>query len=481
MPPARTLPPDLQSRALFRRLFVALVLLMAAVLASALMTMTTAGVREQLNNALQLERDLGLLLSTLQDAETGQRGYLLTQDDSYLTPYHQALDTVGPILRRIGREVHSDSLQQLRLQRVSDLTAEKFGELSQTLVFNSTDRDSLLVLLDSDLGQSIMRQIRLTIEQLRQGELATITRRQAQVDRLGRVTTALQLLGLLGLGTVVYYVSTQLRPSFNRQRQVIADRDAEIEERKRVEQVNNELIDSLAQKNQELDRFAYLASHDLREPARTITNYVEVLEEDYGEQLDPTARGHLQLIHRTADRMRSLIDTLLAFSRVGRGESVTEVRLEEILQEALENIQSAVTRSGAVVEVGPLPSLTGYRVALRQLFQNLLANAVKFHRPGEPPHVVVSGSQQEDTVAISIRDHGIGMTEQEQGRIFNLFTRLHSSQVFEGQGIGLAFCQKIVHLHQGTLTVASQPGHGSTFTVTLPRSADEEASFDSSR
>ena len=458
-----------QGTRLFRTLYTGLILLMVAVLASVVMEVATIDVRAKLDNAVQLERDLGLLLSTLLDAETGQRGYLLTEEDAYLEPYRLALDTVAPILKRIGREVREDSIQQLRLQRVNSLTAEKFRELSRTLVLDATDQqDSLQLLLESDLGKSLMDQIRQTIDQLRREEIDDVARRQAQVDRLATITTILRFVGVFGLALVFFYAYTQLRPLFARNIEVITDRDHEIEERKRIEEVNIALIGSLNSKNHELDRFAYIASHDLREPLRTVSNYVEVLGEDHAEQLDAQGRDYLDLIHRTTDRMRVLIDALLQYGRVGQSEQRTPVDLNAVLREARENLHFAIEQSAATLTVADLPQVPGYPIALRQLFQNLLANALKFHAAGVPPQVEVFATQQEHTVTISVRDHGIGMSEADQTKIFDLFTRLHASTAYEGQGIGLAFCQKIVHLHQGDLTVTSQPGRGSTFSVTLP-------------
>ncbi len=460
-----------QGTRLFRTLYIGLILLMIAVLASVVTEVATIDVRRKLDNALQLERDLGLLLSTLLDAETGQRGYLLTEKDAYLEPYRLALDSVAPILRRIGSEVREDSIQQLRLQRVSGLTADKFAELSRTLQLDAAgQRDSLTQLLESDLGRSLMDQIRHTIDQLRQEELSDVKMRQQQVDRLSAITTVLRFVGVLGLAFVFYYIYTQLRPLYARNLQIITDRDREIEERKRIEEVNTELIASLNGKNAELDQFAYIASHDLREPLRTVSNYVEVLTEDHADQLDAEGLEYLSVIHRSTDRMRLLIDSLLQYGRVGRGEQRNpRVDLHQVVREALENLHFAIEQSAATVTVGELPTLPGYPIALRQLFQNLLANALKFHAPGTPPVVDVFVADTDDgRVTLAVRDHGIGMTAADQDKIFDLFTRLHNAHTYEGQGIGLAYCQKIVQLHQGQLTVLSQPGQGSTFRVTLP-------------
>ena len=462
-----------QGTRLFRTLYIGLILLMVAVLASVVTEVATIDVRRKLDNALQLERDLGLLLSTLLDAETGQRGYLLTEKEVYLEPYRLALDSVAPILRRIGSEVREDSIQQLRLQRVSGLTADKFAELSRTLQLDAAgQRDSLTRLLESDLGRSLMDQIRYTIDQLRQEELSDVKMRQWQVDRLSTITTVLRFVGVLGLALVFLYIYTQLRPLYARNLQAITDRDREIEERKRIEEVNTELIATLNGKNAELDQFAYIASHDLREPLRTVSNYVEVLSEDHADQLDAEGREYLSVIHRSTDRMRQLIDSLLQYGRVGRGEQRSpHVDLNQVIREAMENLHFAIEQSAATLTVADLPTLPGYPIALRQLFQNLLANALKFHAPNTPPAVDIFVADTDDDkgrITIAVRDYGIGMTAADQDKIFDLFTRLHDARTYEGQGIGLAFCQKIVQLHQGRLTVVSEPGQGSTFRFTLP-------------
>ncbi len=448
---------------------------MTVVLTSVVMEVAALDVREKLDNALQLEQDLGLLYATLQEAESGQRGYLLTRDETYLTPYRNALTSIYPILARVSGEVRTDSLQQARVKHVHRLTDRKFKEMDKTLTYDMRrDTINLRQLLGSKLGQDLMNQIRTNLDQLREEEVRDVARRQQQVERLTFITTLLRFLGVLGLAGAFFYIFTQLRPLFADILQVVSSRDLEIEERKRVEVVNNALIADLNVKNRELDQFAYIASHDLREPLRTIKSFVELFMEDYGPQLDAEGREHLNFVQRAATRMSVLIDSLLLYGRIGRGESPTRVDLAVTAREALENLTYLVDQSGAEVVVTGLPCLIGYPVALRQLLQNLLANALKFHPPGVPPRVEVFGKRNANTVYFSVRDHGIGMSPDGQSKIFELFTRLNGHESHEGQGIGLAFCQKIVQLHQGTIRVDSQPGVGSTFTVQLPGIVDDE-------
>ncbi|NJB86449.1 signal transduction histidine kinase [Lewinella marina] len=464
-----------KSNRLFRILFAGLSLLTLIVLASIVTEIAAIDVRKKLNHALRLERDLGVLLLTVQGAETGQRGYLLTHEDSYLTPYSFALDSVDAVLARIVDEVKRDSLQQARAERLRYFTNLKFRDIRQTLSLQySGDTTSLNQLLRSQRGKEYMDSVRHNVQLLRQAEYRDVRIRQSQLDNLSTVTTILRFLGALGLATVLYYIYNQLQPLVSSISASNKKLTEEIIERRRVEQMNTELIQSLNLKNRELDQFAYIASHDLREPLRTVRNYVEVLEEDYGDRLDEEGHSHLGVILRATDRMSKLIDTLLQYGRVGRTEAPSEVSLSRSVQEALENLSLQIEEMGASIEIEELPSTHGYPVALRQLFQNLISNALKFHPPGVPPRVVITGKSTEQAVTVSIRDFGIGMDRADQQKIFDLFTRLNRPEDYAGQGIGLAFCQKIVQLHHGSIKVESEPGRGSTFTVTIPRSYEHE-------
>ena len=466
-----------KSYRLFRVVFVGLTLLTTIVLASVVPEMAAIDVRKKLNNAVALEHDMGELLVALLNAETGQRGFLLTDDRVYLGPYLQARDSVGTILGRIQSEIQQDTVQDNPLARLRKMVDSKFDDVETTIRLKSRgDTAALAAMFTSYQGKIDMDTVREEVDRLRLNELHDIRVRQAQLASLSTVTTVLRFLGVLGLGFVFYYIYSQLRPLFETITDANARLEQENQERRRVQVQNQELIASLNAKNQELDQFAYIASHDLREPLRTVSNYIEVLGEDYGSGFDDVGRGHLATIHRATDRMRVLIETLLLYSRLGRSENVTQVPLQQTISEALENLALRVQESGAEITVNELPVVEGYPVALRQLFQNLLANAIKFHRPGEAPRVTISGETVDEHVKIMVQDFGIGMNLADQTKIFQLFTRLENSQMREGQGIGLAFCQKIVQLHRGSLTASGEPGLGSIFTVTLPsRFTHEEA------
>ncbi|VTU22682.1 Phytochrome-like protein cph1 [Variovorax sp. PBL-H6] len=231
-------------------------------------------------------------------------------------------------------------------------------------------------------------------------------------------------------------------------------------------------VAELTRSNDELRQFAYVTSHDLFEPLRMMSSYSELLRRRYGDQLDSDARDFIGYIVGGADRMKRLIDDLLLYSRVDRSTiPMEQIRLDHVLDDALANLANAVERSGAVVERGPLPEVTGEPSSLTQVFQNLIGNAIKFTAPGVAPRVRVSASEDELNWIVSVNDNGIGIAPEYFGRIFVIFQRLHAQDLYEGTGIGLTICKKVVERHGGRIAVESAPGHGTTFSVHLPKTA----------
>jgi signal transduction histidine kinase len=237
--------------------------------------------------------------------------------------------------------------------------------------------------------------------------------------------------------------------------------ETEIRERKQTEQ-------ELLRSNADLEQFAYVASHDLQEPLRNVTNCVQILKEEYGNKLDADAD---QLIHYAVDsvvRMKGLINDLLLFSRVGtRGQPIEETNCEEVLQETLTSLESAITETRAVITHDPLPTVPADGTQLLQVFQNLVANAIKFRRD-EPPRIHVSAVKNESEWVFSVKDNGIGIEPRHFERIFIIFQRLHKRTENEGSGMGLAIVKKIVERHKGRAWVESEIGVGSTFYFTIP-------------
>jgi PAS domain S-box-containing protein len=224
----------------------------------------------------------------------------------------------------------------------------------------------------------------------------------------------------------------------------------------------------LERSNQELQNFAYIASHDLQEPLRKIqlfSNRLKTRQADFDEQ----SLDYLERMFNASTRMQALIQDLLEYSRLTtHGQPFVSVHLNEIISDVLSDLEIRIQESHAQIVVGQLPAIEADPVQMQQLFLNLIGNALKYYRPEESPKIKVNAEIQENLCRLTIADNGIGFDEKYSERIFRVFERLHGQGKYEGTGIGLAICRKIINRHNGEITVTSKPGKGSTFIVTLP-------------
>jgi signal transduction histidine kinase len=224
----------------------------------------------------------------------------------------------------------------------------------------------------------------------------------------------------------------------------------------------------LQQANEDLRQFAYVASHDLQEPLRMVTSYVQLLAQRSDDQSDAEAQEFMGYVVEGAQRMNALITDLLAYSRVEtQGKGWTQTDSEAVLEQTLSDLRLTVAESGAVVTHDPLPTVRTVPGQLRQVFENLMSNAVKFRGP-EPPRIHLAAQRQGPEWVFSVRDNGIGLDPRHAGRVFQMFQRLHTRKEYPGTGIGLAICKKIIERHGGHIWVESTPGQGATFYFTLP-------------
>ena len=271
--------------------------------------------------------------------------------------------------------------------------------------------------------------------------------------------------------------ATPLREAGQDRGVVLVLRD--ITERIEAERQRQRFAQELERSNRELQEFAFVASHDLQEPLRKIKAFGDRLRAKYGAQLDEGGRDYLDRMQSAATRMGALIDGLLSFSRVtSKSQPFAPVDLNEIAREVLEDLEARLESSGGRVEIGPLPIAQADPTQMRQLLQNLLGNALKFHQPDVPPLVQVSarvldsrGGESGERCEIWVRDNGIGFEAGDSGeveRIFAPFGRLHGRDAYEGTGMGLAICKRIAEHHGGSITARSVPGQGAAFIVTLP-------------
>jgi len=242
----------------------------------------------------------------------------------------------------------------------------------------------------------------------------------------------------------------------------------DVTERKGVERALREKTEELARSNEDLEQFAYVASHDLREPLRTVTSYVQLLAKRYEGRLDADADEFIRFAVDGAIRMWNLVNDLLTYSHVGTGSSELEpTDSDTVLAQSVKDLKVAIEENGALVTHAPLPMVMADPLQLGQLFQNLIGNAIKF-RSSEPPRVHISASRNGNGWTFSVKDNGIGIAPEYSERIFVIFQRLHSREEYAGTGVGLAVCKKIVERHGGRIWVKSDVGKGSVFYFILP-------------
>lgn len=222
-------------------------------------------------------------------------------------------------------------------------------------------------------------------------------------------------------------------------------------------------------KNQELEQFVYIASHDLQEPLRTVNSFSDMLIKGYSAKLDTTAMTYIQFISQASTRMSLLVRNLLDYSCLGKNRELTLVNCNEMLKSLEIDLSVLINNNNAKINAENLPEILAYKTELRLLFQNLINNAIKFHKPGIPPIVKIKAKEHIHFWEFIISDNGIGIPKDKKDKIFGMFQKLNDKSQFEGTGIGLAHCAKIIEMHKGTIKVDSELNNGSTFSITIAK------------
>lgn len=412
------------------------------------------------------------ILSLMKDVETGSRGYIISNDKAYLEPYSAALRLLPVQINQLRRLASDNRVQVQRRIRLERLIQAK---LAVTKIRNGTSITDERNLTISGRSKQTMDAIRQHVALMIETEQTIMDMRNKQVDRSFRHTLiiifALSLLTFLALAV-----------SYRLLEQELARRQATEDQLRQYEQQLRAQIRQLEASNEELERFAFVASHDLQEPLRKIQSFSNLITERYTNLFDNDSLVFMGKISKSAERMAKLIKDLLNFSRISsHRETFSAVPLSDIVQRILDDQELRIKGLGVLVEVGPLPVVPAVAGQIDHLFNNLISNALKFIRPGVQPRLriwshLVDGQAYEGLIAerpyyeITVEDNGIGFDEKYIDHIFKIFQRLHGKTTFEGTGIGLAICKRVVMYHHGHITARSKPNEGTTFIVVLPQS-----------
>ncbi len=424
-------------------------------------------------------------LSAIKDAETGQRGYLLTGDESYLDPYKTGIVEARQHLDSLHRLTADNPHQQRRLAELEPLIATRLQRLREGLdAYRAGGPAVARTIVLAGHGQQAMNEIRWKIAQMTNEETSLLDQRSRVARASGRAALwTLSASNLLLLGLILLTAFLARRDLRQRQAAEDALRAAHDELEGRVRERTAELAGAnerlrqstleLERSNRELQDFAFVASHDLQEPLRKIQAFGDRLKSKHGGVLGPEGVDYLTRMQAAAHRMHVLINDLLTFSRVtSKAQPFVPVDLGKIAREVLTDLEVRIQQTGGRVETGPLPTIDADPLQMRQLLQNLVGNGLKFHRPDAPPVVKVSAAVERNggppQARLVVEDNGIGFDMKYVDRIFTPFQRLHGRAQYEGTGMGLAVCRRIVERHGGTLTAESTPGQGTRFIAVLP-------------
>lgn len=475
------------------------VVLGCTAVAGALLSRTNDRTNE-LVDRIQPARSIAFLLQkSLLDQETGVRGYVLTGDTSFLTPYEEGREGERDHIARIEQYIGGDARFAEDVERIEKAAGEWRREQADPLIAAvreggpqaATAVDVTESKLQFDYIRDLFDAQQSHLEEARAATRAELNDARSVRDIVLVVVLVVFVLAVVVLALLLHRMvgrpleslaaaSERVREGdFERRIEVAGPSDlravgtaVEAMRRRLVEelvaaQTRETLLtgqaDELRRSNAELEQFAYVASHDLQEPLRKVASFCQLLEKRYSAELDDRGRQYIDFAVDGAKRMQVLINDLLTFSRVGRvGDAWQQTSLDAALDRGLGNLELAVEESGAVVvRDTPLPEVSGDPTTLAMLWQNLLGNALKFRRPDVPVRIEIDCvHEDDDTWHLSVTDNGIGIAPEFSEKVFVIFQRLHAKDAYGGTGIGLALCRKIVEFHGGRIWLEPVTGPG---------------------
>ncbi|MCG2418915.1 hypothetical protein K8089_07760 [Aequorivita sp. F47161] len=436
----------------------------------------------------EIKSNIRKISSIISRIESYGLAYKFTNQEKYKQAVIDAQVEYDSLFKTLENATQEDVLQTERLRVIDGEMKSHFQNYSKILFTDSTNNN--LQANGDNANLYLTEPLQENLEEL------IVTADQLLAERNQRYTLwKFIILGALGLATVIVFtslynliqkikplieelLSTQekleftnvnLKNTLTELKQSNADKVKEIKAKELAIEEAEKLNESLIAKNQQLDHFAYVASHDLQEPLRTVSNFLEIFQEDFPERVEGEAVMYFDFINKAVERMRKLISGLLSFSRLGTSGEMELINLNKTVKKIKQDFAVVISDRDIIIENDELPKIVGHKIEIKQLFQNLISNAIKFTPPHVKPHIKITYQETENYYNFHISDNGVGIPEKDFTKIFDMFSRLHSVKNYEGQGIGLAFCKKIVELHLGNIWVSSTFGEGTTIHFTLKK------------
>jgi signal transduction histidine kinase len=410
------------------------------------------------NHTQEVIQESNNLMTALIDAETGIRGYTITQKPGFLEPYNRIKQETPTYLLKLEKLTKDNSRQQQQLELIEQQIKNRFDIFKQDLnvlqLKSSNNYQSPELFID---GKTAMDKIKNSLDSFRNEEWKLLTIRQNHLKKINRITNI--LLGTsMGLTLFAYGLAVKL---YYQAQKEIEQKLKELDLSNKNLAVTNQLI---KERNQELDQFTYIVSHDLKAPLRAISNLSEWIEEDLADKLDQDATDNMALLRNRVLRMNNFIDGLLEYSRIGKVQGKnTSVDVQKLL---LEIIDSIAPPSEFVINISDqMPILQTEALALQQVFSNLINNAIK-HHDREDGTITINAQEQQQHYQFSVADNGQGIAPEYQEKVFVIFETLAAKDTKENTGIGLSIVKKIVEKQGGKIWLESKLNQGTTFYFT---------------
>jgi signal transduction histidine kinase len=424
------------------------------------------GSAEDVAHTNEVEKKLESLFSNLKDIEVYEREYILTGDERLLKRYYAHKPDVNAQFADLKAATADNQSQREQIALLEPIIPQKFQEMEKAIHLRQTEGlEAASQSLRLEAGTRAMDDIRIVTDHMKTQEEQSLRERMGDLTKgFLRTMIIFGALIVVNIGLVWAVWFAMQREEKERQREEVRIRELNAELERRVEQ----RTEALQRSNEDLQQFAYIASHDLQEPLRMVASYTELLQRRYKGKLDADADQFIEYAIDGVKRMNNLIRDLLAYSRAGHSaeEHLVPVTTEEVLATALQNLRASIGEVNAEVTHDPLPVVQYDPIRLTQVFQNLIGNALKY-RGDQTPHIHVSSKTRGSEVIFFVKDNGIGIDPKYHSQIFGIFKRLHGRE-YEGTGIGLAMCKKIIERHGGRIWVESIVGSGSTFYFSIP-------------